>query len=90
MTESHALIRTMSELESLTGAREMYFPKLGQAFGAENPSRWLLLWGMRKSRSFVALTAQGRLALPQDDKEKGDEEKQVLRCAQDDKVESSG
>jgi len=29
---------------------------------------------MRKSRSFVALTAQARPALPQDDKEKGDEE----------------
>jgi len=76
----------MSELDSLTGAREMYFRKLRAGFRG----RWLLFWGMRKSRSFVALTAQARPALPQDDKEKGDEEKQVLRCAQDDKVESSG
>ena len=76
----------MSELDSLTGAREMYFPKLRAGFRGKMAS----LVGVRKSRSFVALTAQGRLALPQDDKEKGDEEKQVLRCAQDDKVESSG
>jgi len=32
MTESHALIRTMSELDSLTGAREMYFRKLRAGF----------------------------------------------------------
>jgi hypothetical protein len=48
----------------------MYFRKLRAGFRG----RWLLFWGMRKSRSFVALTAQARPALPQDDKEKGDEE----------------
>jgi hypothetical protein len=48
----------------------MYFRKLRAGFRGKMAS----LLGMRKSRSFVALTAQARPALPQDDKEKGDEE----------------
>jgi len=43
----------MSELDSLTGAREMYFPKLRAGFRGKMAS----LVGVRKSRSFVALTA---------------------------------